>query len=34
VFAPSRGGEVVVSPGGSGRRVAEDVEPVLQADRP
>jgi cytochrome P450 len=33
VFAPSRGGEVLVSPSSAGR-VAEDVEPVLQADRP
>jgi cytochrome P450 family 135 len=32
VFAPSRGGEVVVSAGRG--QVAEDVEPVLQADRP
>jgi cytochrome P450 len=32
VFAPSRGGEVVASV--RGREVAEDVEPVLQADRP
>ena len=33
VFAPSRGGEVVVSSAGGGQ-IAEDVEPVLQADRP
>ena len=33
VFAPSRGGEVLVSSAG-GRQVAQDVEPVLQADRP
>src|SRR4051794_10759192 len=33
VFAPSRGGEVLVS-SAAGGQIAEDLEPVLQADRP
>jgi cytochrome P450 len=33
VFAPSRGGEVVISSARAGE-VAQDLEPVLQADRP
>jgi cytochrome P450 family 135 len=33
IFAPSRGGEVIASRA-SGGQVAQDVEPVLQADRP